>query len=210
MDRKSLFIFDLDGTLVDAYKAVWKSLNFALKKLGLPTVTLEKVKKNVGRGDRLFVETFFPHGESGKALKLYRAHHKKALLSFSKLKPGARRLIDLLRKEGRRTALASNRPQMFTNIVLKRLGLKLDYVLCADRIGKRKPDPKILLEILKKFRVRRKAAVYIGDMDIDMETARRAGIDAVFVTGGSSTLKSVRKYRKKVVRSLTELVKLYH
>lgn len=208
MNRKSLFIFDLDGTLVDAYKAVWKSLNFALKKLGLASVTLEKVKRSVGRGDRLFVETFFPHGESSRALKLYRTHHRKALLSFSRLKPGARRLIDQLRKKGKKTAVASNRPQMFTNIILRRLGLRPDYVLCADRIGKRKPDPKILLEILHRFRIKRKNAVYIGDMDIDMETARRAGIDAVFVTGGSSTLRSVRKYRKRIIRRLRELVDL--
>lgn len=212
MKTKSLFIFDLDGTLVDAYEAIEKSLNFVLKKLRCPTVTLEKVKRNVGRGDRLFIETFFPSIDVGEVLKIYRAHHEKSLLRYSRAKPGARKLLRLLKKRKRLIAVASNRPSYFTDIILKRLKLEdlVDYTLCADRIKSRKPDPKILNLILKRFKIKRQGAVFVGDMDIDVETAKRAGMDAVFIKGGSSTLASVRKYRnKKVISNIMDVARLY-
>lgn len=208
---KQLFIFDLDGTLVDAYQAIEKSLNFTRRQFGYKRVPFQKVKRSVGRGDKLFVQTFFPFEESEKALKIYREHHKKTLKIYSRLKPFALMLLGRLRKKGKKIAIASNRPRYYTNIILKTVGIGkyLNYVLCADEIKSLKPKPKILFEILKKFKIDKEQALYIGDMDIDLETARRAKMDFVFVRGGSSSLRDLGGYkRKKIVRSLKELIRL--
>jgi phosphoglycolate phosphatase len=212
ISQKKLFIFDVDGTLVDAYRAIEKSLNFTLKKLGLPPVSYQEAKRNVGRGDTLFIETFFPRGNPQRALEVYRAHHEKALLVYSKLKPYAKQVLNVLKNKGMILAVASNRPAYFTDILITKLGIKgyFDCILCADEIKSPKPNPKILNTIVKRFHVRRKETVFVGDMDIDLETAQRAKIDAVFIKGGSSTLQSVKKYaNKKIVASLKEILSLY-
>lgn len=213
MIKKKLFIFDLDGTLADAYKAIEKSLNFTLQNLGLKKVSYEEAKRKVGRGDKVFMETFFPANAISKALLMYRAHHKKALKIHSKLRPYAKELLRTLKHKHKLIAIASNRPSVYTNLILKSLGIKkyFDIVLCADEIKSNKPDPKILKVILRKLKVKKSDAVFVGDMDIDLETAKRAKIDVVFIKGGSSHLRSVRKYKnKKVITSLKEILDLYN
>jgi len=210
--KKQLFIFDLDGTLADAYTAIEKSLNFTRRRFGLSPVAYKLAKKKVGRGDKQFIQTFFSKEQLPAALAVYRNHHKKALKNYARLKPYAKMLLYLLKRKGKIVAIASNRPFYYTNIIIKKTGIGkyLDYVLCADQIQSHKPKPRILKDILKKFRFKKEQAVYAGDMDVDLETARRAKVDAVFVRGGSSTLKDVKRYRnKKVVSSLRNILTLY-
>ena len=203
MGQKKLFIFDLDGTLADAYTAIWKSLNFTLRKLNYPRAGFQKVKINVGRGDRAFMEVFFSNKDVDKALAVYRLHHEKALRRYSRARPYAKRLLGFLRKKEMRIAIASNRPRYFTDVIMKKTGLKkfVDYILCADQINSPKPDPLILRLIMRKFNVKKKETVYAGDMDIDLETASRAGVDAIFVRGGSSRLSDIKKYKNVLIVS---------
>jgi len=211
--KKTLFIFDVDGTLVDAYQAIEKSLNFTRKKLGYPMVSLAQVKKKVGKGDKRFIATFFNSSDRKKALTIYRYHHKKSLLKYSKLKPYAKSLLSTLRQRNKILSVASNRPQYYTLILLNKLGIKKYFsgVYCADKLKSLKPNPKILNIILKRFNLQKKEAVYVGDMAIDLETAKRAGVDAVFIRGGSSSLQEVKSYpNKKVVANLNKILKIYN
>ncbi|MBN3040931.1 MAG: HAD family hydrolase [Candidatus Omnitrophica bacterium] len=212
MKRKQLFIFDVDGTLVNSYRAIEKSLNYTRRQFGYSSITSEKVKKSVGRGDKPFVGLFFPQVHVEEALKMYRKHHEKALIRYSCLYPRTKQLLSSLKKRKKILAIASNRPAYFTNLLIKSLDIKkyFNAVYCADKIKSLKPDPKIIEIILKRFCKKRKEAVYIGDMDIDMETAKRAKVDAVFKKGGSSSLISVKKYKKRVIKDLTELLFFYN
>lgn len=209
MTAKKLFIFDLDGTLVDAYTAIRKSLNYTLKRLGYRPVSFARAKRNVGKGDKAFMEVFFRPGDVEKALAIYRCHHETSLKKYSRLKAYSSKFLRALKKRGKKIAIASNRPRCFTNIIIKALKIDLlvDYILCADEINSHKPKPKILNMVVKKFGVKKGEAVFVGDMDIDMETAKRAHIDAIFIKGGSSTLADIKRYKvKKVIRSLKELI----
>ncbi len=212
MVLKKLFIFDLDGTLADAYRAIEKSLNFTRKRLGLSGVTYQESKRKVGRGDRVFMETFFPPEKINRALVIYRKHHKQSLKVYSRLRPYAKQALAELKRKEKIIAIASNRPSFFTNLILKTLGISkyFDMVLCADEIKSIKPNPKILNVLVGRFGVLKKEAVFIGDMDIDLETAKSAGIDVVFVKGGSSHASVAGKYKNaKTVSSLKEITALY-
>jgi phosphoglycolate phosphatase len=213
MPKKRVFIFDLDGTLVDAYQAIAKSLNFTRNKLGYPKVGFKKIKHSVGGGDRLFSKMFFDKEDTEDALRIYRRHHRRALLKFSKLKPNAKKVLSSLKTRKKILAIASNRPKHYTDIILKTLGIKKYFkaVCCADQIKSLKPNPKILNILIKRFEVKKADTVYIGDMGIDLETAKRAKIDAVFMKNGSSTLDEVKKYKnKKVISNLSRLLVLYN
>lgn len=210
---KKLFIFDVDGTLVDAYRAIEKSLNFTRKKFDYPEVSLLTVKRNVGKGDKLFIAEFFDKKDRKKALAVYRDHHRRSLLRYSKLKPYAKHMLYNLRRKDKILSVASNRPKHYTLILLNKLKIKryFDSIYCADQPKSLKPAPKMLNSTLERFKIEKNDAVYVGDMAIDLETAKRAGIDAIFTKGGSSSLKEVKKYRnKKVISGLREILKMYN
>ena len=192
-----LVIFDLDGTLVDAYKAVAGSLNYTLRELDLAPVDDDTIKRTVGWGDRHLVGTFVPRKDVDKAVSIFRRHHSRALKEGTSFLPGARLLIVDLKAKGFLLAVASNRPARFTQIILKHLGARdlFDHVLCGDKVASPKPAPDILEAILKKFSLSPGQALYVGDMAIDVEAGKRAGIRTVAVTTGSNTRKEVARLR---------------
>ena len=210
--KKKLFIFDLDGTLADVYTAIERSLNFTRNTLGYSNVSYRVIKRSVGRGDRLFMEAFFGSEDIIRALRIFRKHHKESVRRYSRLMPFAKQLLKKLKERKKYVAIASNRPTVFTNRILKVLDIKkyIDYVLCADRAKRIKPCPDMLINIIRRFKVSLEDAVYVGDMAIDLEAARRAKIDSVFVKGGSGVVKEARAYAKaRIISSLGEILRIY-
>ena len=210
--KKKLFIFDLDGTLADVYTAIERSLNFTRNTLGYSNISYGVIKRSVGKGDRLFMEAFFEPEDTARALRIFRKHHKESVMRYSRLMPFAKQLLRKLKDKGKYIAIASNRPTVFTNRILKALDIRryINYVLCADKAKRIKPYPDILINIIGHFKVSPKDAVYTGDMTIDLEAAHRAKIDGVFVKGGSGFIKEARAYRKaKIISSLREILRIY-
>ena len=205
MTKIKLVIFDLDGTLADAYEAISKSVNFTLQKLGCPKASYLKIRKAVGWGDRRLLAAFIPEKDMDAALSIYRRHHRISLKKYSRLMPYSKGVLEYLRGNNIKAAIASNRPTEFTNIILRRLGLRkyFDYVLCADKLPKGKPHPEILLRIMKKLKIKPRQVVYVGDMTIDVETARNAGVISISIGGGSSSLSEIKKARPfRIIKSL--------
>jgi phosphoglycolate phosphatase len=192
-----LVIFDLDGTLVDAYAAITHSFNYAMKRSGYPAQSPLTIRRAVGLGDKQLLAAFVEKKDLDKALEAYRKYHAFDLKRYARLLPGARRVLSLLKKRGYRLAVASNRPTRFSQIIIRHLGIKqyFDYVLCADKIKCGKPSPEILHTVMRKLGVTAAQTIYVGDMVIDAQTARNSEVKAVIVTGGSSTLSEIRKER---------------
>jgi|CXWL01.1.fsa_nt_gi phosphoglycolate phosphatase len=186
-------IFDLDGTLVDAYKAVERSMNYALKQAGFPKVSAHTIKRSVGWGDRQLIEGFVGREHSPVVLDIYRRHHTESLKTGVKFLRGAQEILIDLDRDGYILAIASNRPTRFTKIILKILKMDayFDCVLCADKISRPKPYPDILKFILKKYKLRSKEALYVGDMTIDVKTGNSARVKTVAVLTGSSTREEI-------------------
>lgn len=212
--RKDLFIFDLDGTLVNAYISIKESLNYSLKLLGYPPVDLETVKRSVGRGDYLFIKRFFKEEDCRRALRIYRNHHKDSLLKYVRLNKYARWLLYNLKRRRKIVTVASNRPTKFTKIIIQHLELNkyIDFSLCADTQERLKPDPYMINKIRERFNIEKEKSVFIGDMVIDLQTAKNAQIDFVFVEGGSSHREEIRKIKYKnvvIVENLRDIAKLY-
>ena len=195
-----LIIFDLDGTLIDAYKAVDESVNYVMKELGLPRVSKQQIVRSVGWGEMHLLRRFIPPEKMKKATWLYRRHHPTSLIKSSRLLPGAKRLLDHLRKRGYLLAVASNRATRFSRLVTRNLEILeyFDCVLCRDKVRRPKPYPDILRGILKKLKVEPARAVYVGDMTIDVQAGRRARVKTIAVPTGSSTrgeIKRLKPYR---------------
>jgi len=194
-----LIIFDLDGTLVNAYPAVSQSVNYTLNVLGFAPRTHADIKRSVGGGDRKLMVHFVGEKLADQAIAIYRPHHSKALQARGavRLLPGVLTTLKFLKAKGYKLAIASNRPTKFTRIILKVLGILkyFDMVLCADKAEKPKPYPQILWAILKRLKVQRQEAVYVGDMTIDINCAHKARIRVVAVATGSSSKKELKELK---------------
>jgi len=197
-----LIIFDLDGTLVNAYPAVHASINHTLKAMGLPPRSAAVIKSSVGWGDRHLLETFVGKANVEAALKIYRRHHATALKTKTGVRflPGAKAMLAFLKRSGYRLAVASNRPTEATLLILKVLGARayFEAVLCADKAQRPKPHPDMLIEIMRLLKVRKEETLYVGDMTIDVLTGRGARVRTVAVATGSSTpaqLKQLKPWR---------------
>lgn len=206
-----VIIFDLDGTVLDAYGAIEKSLNYTLKKLNYPPASKLRARRAVGFGDRNFIERFFKNADAKEALRIYRRHHKKALLKHSFAKEGARRVLGLFKKQGYKLAIASNRPQRFSDILLRHLKLRkyFDIVLCAKDRTEIKPRPKLLFKIMRRLNIEKPDAIYVGDMIIDVQAGKNAGIKTIAITGGTSFKYELKRERPfRIISRLSQLLKI--
>ncbi len=207
-----LIVFDLDGTLVNAYEAIVKSFNYTMRKLHYPLMDAYIIRRAVGWGDKFLLKKFVKENDLIKALSIYRNHHKQALVKWSVLLPQAQQALIYLKRKGYKLAVASNRPARFSRILIRHLGIKkyFDYVLCADKLRNIKPHPQILREIMKKLHAGPKETVFVGDMAIDAITARRAKVRAIIVTTGSSSISEVKKEEPyRVIKKLSSLLKVF-
>ncbi len=192
-----LVIFDLDGTLVDAYQAVSIGLNNSLKQLNYPQADDQAIKRSVGWGERSLMEAFVKPEDLDTIQAFYREEHKKALLVGTKFLPDAQKLLYELKEKGYQLAIATNRPSWSTSIIIKYLEIYdlFDYILSADMLDTPKPAPDILWQLLHKFSVTEEEVLYVGDMTVDVETGSRAGIKTVVVLTGSSSKEEFEAFK---------------
>ncbi len=195
MENIKLVIFDLDGTLIDAYVAISSSFNYVMRRLGLKMQNASLIRSLVGHGDADLLKPYVSPGDLEYALNLYRNHHKTSLLRHTYPYPYARGLLRTLKAKGYKLAVASNRPSKFSRILLKHLkiGNFFDYVLCADQSVRAKPHPEMLNKIVKRFKFKKSQVLYVGDMVIDAQAGRRAKINTIVVTSGSSSKLDVKR-----------------
>lgn len=206
--RIELVIFDLDGTLVDAYPAIVSSFNKTLKMFGLAKQPERTIRRAVGWGDGNLLKPFVPKQRLAQALDIYRAHHRISLRQETKFLPGALEMLRFLKQGRYKIALASNRPTKFSHIILEHLNIKryFDCILCGDKVKRAKPYPDILRLILEKMKLGPSSAVYLGDMTVDVLAGKRAGIKTIAVTGGSSTRKELEQLKPyRIIRSVKGL-----
>lgn len=187
--RIKLAIFDLDGTLVDSFPAIADSINHMMKKMGKAPVSLRTVKRAVGWGVSTLVNTFVTEEKAAEALELFRAHHDRRLREEIPLLPGVKTLLPFLKGQGCVLAIASNRPAPFCHLILRGLGMDhyFDHVICGDDVRRAKPYPDMARAILRASRIPAREAIFTGDMSVDIECGRAAGMFTIAVPTGSCT-----------------------
>lgn len=185
-------IFDLDGTLLDTLEDLTDSVNYAMKQFGMPTHALEAVRTFVGNGAPKLIERAIPQGKENPSyeaiLSVYKEHYAKHCEDKTHPYEGVPELLALLQEQGYHLAVVSNK---FDGAV-KRLCEKYfkGYIMVAigesERV-KRKPAPDTVYQALLELGCEASRAVYVGDSEVDIQTAGNVPMPCVSVLWGFRT-----------------------
>lgn len=183
-------IFDLDGTLLNTIEDLANACNYALTTLGYKTHDVEKYKTFVGNGRYKLVERMLPEDKRSienieKALDLFDSYYENHMIDMTKPYDGIMEMLDCLINRGINIAVVSNKPHEFTTEVVKNyFGNRFEVVYGHKKNTKEKPDPWAVLEVIDEFKVNKDECLYVGDSEIDINTAKNAGVKSVGVEWG--------------------------
>ena len=190
-----LVIFDLDGTLLDTREDIAASCNYALRMCGCPERKLEEYNMMVGRGICNLFRSALPEDKRTEEMVLemkshFVPHYNVHLADRTKPYPGIIRMLDSLAEKGISFAVASNKYQEGTEILVRKYfsGYRFTTILGQREGHPLKPDPAIVYDAMNSIEgLTEDHTVYCGDSDVDMKTGQNAGVRTIGVAWGFRT-----------------------
>ncbi|MCI7273273.1 HAD family hydrolase [bacterium] len=182
-------VFDLDGTLLDTLGDLAGSVNYALRKHGLPECSLQEVRSFLGNGIVRLMQGAVKNAVQGAAFEevfqTFRSHYLEHCLDTTQPYPGILPMMEKLREAGVKMAIVSNK----LHPAVQELSQRFFAELVTSAVGesetvRRKPNPDGVLRALMEMGSRPEEAVYVGDSEVDWETARNAGLRCALVCWG--------------------------
>ena len=184
-------IFDLDGTLLDTLDDLKSAVNYALDQMGFPSRTRKEVKAFVGNGVAKLMERAVPSGTSSqdtaRALSLFKSYYALHSKEMTAPYPGIPETLKALRDKGCKLAVVSNKFDAAVKALAQDYFPGLINLAAGENEAQgvpKKPDPAMVLQTLETIGVSPKQAVYVGDSDVDLQTAKNAGLPCISVTWG--------------------------
>jgi len=183
------YIFDLDGTLLSSLDDLAASTNYALRWAGMPERTLEEVRMFVGNGVKLLMERAIPDGQQNPRFEevyaKFREHYLKHNLDRTHPYDGVLELLAELKRRGKKLAIVSNKFYAATQDLALHFFADTIEVAIGERENiRKKPAPDTVLEALRQLGASKDGAVYIGDSDVDVMTAKNSGLPCISVLWG--------------------------
>lgn len=186
--RKAV-IFDLDGTLLDTLEDLKDATNAALASQGMPQCTLDQVRRYVGNGVRKLMIRAVPDGENNplfeQTFAAFKEYYGEHCLDHTAPYPDVLNVMKELKAREIKIAIVSNK----LDSAVKELNEKFFSEYTSAAIGEmegvaRKPAPDMVEKALREIGVNKSDAVYVGDSDVDIQTAKNSGLDCISVTWG--------------------------
>lgn len=185
-------LFDLDGTLIDSRKDIAAAANVSRRLFGLAPLPEDTIGSYVGNGIMYLLVKSIESGDPDRlkeAHRIFKDYYRDHAVDATVVFPGAFELLEMLKKKNVKMGVVSNKPQEFTDLILKKLGL-WDYFEVSfgpEATVNKKPHPEPLLTALEKLGSTPSEAVMIGDSTVDIEAARAAKMLVGVLTHGYGT-----------------------
>ena len=182
-------IFDLDGTLLNTLMDMTDSVNFVMDEFGFARRTVAEVRRFIGNGILRLMELCVPGGkESDKlqpAYELFKRHYAEHCLDKTEPYPGVINMVKTLKARGYKMAVVSNKFDIGTKaLVKKHFSGYIDTAIGETPGIRKKPAPDSVFEAMGILGSSKEKTVYIGDSDVDIATAKNAGLNLINVTWG--------------------------
>lgn len=187
-------IFDLDGTLINSLEDLADAANYGLGIMGIKSHPVESFKTFVGNGtiklcERALAGVTDDSSYVNRLHTLFSDYYNAHCTDKTRPYQGVTELLDKLKQNNMLIAVASNKPDEFSKHIVKKIfGENIFSVIMGKSpLRDTKPSPDIIFEILKNLGVSRNEAIMAGDSDVDILTARNAGIASIGCTWGFRT-----------------------
>jgi len=195
MTPANLLIFDLDGTLIDSKRDIATAVNLTFRDLRLPEKPREMIYGYVGNGVRQLIIDAVESDRPARvepALQIFRRHYLKHLLDETRLFPGIEKALG--HYKDKQKAIVTNKPTAYTEKIIEGLQIKhhFDLILGGETDVPLKPQPDMLLKVLKTLGIHPDDAVMIGDSLNDIHAARAAGVRACGVAYGFGAANEIK------------------
>lgn len=187
--QKSLIIFDLDGTLINTVKDLNIAVNFSLEKHGFVTRSIEQTTKDIGNGVAKLIERSIPDGRNNPAYDIcladFKTYYSEHYFDYSRPYPQVLKLLIKLKAKGYHLAVVSNKFNEGANKLITHYfpGI-FDIIQGEDKNYPTKPNPAMINHVIETLHIEKEKCLYIGDTEVDYESAKNAGIDVVLVAYG--------------------------
>ena len=185
------YIFDLDGTLLDTLGDLAASVNYAMRTHGMPEHSVDEVCRFVGNGVCRLMERAVPGGAAHPAFEAafatFRRHYMEHSLDTTRPYKGIPEMLQELKRRGRHTAVVSNKFDAATKELCRHFFPDTIDVAVGEHEAegiRKKPAPDTVLQALSQLGVGQEGAVYVGDSDVDIQTARNSGLPCISVLWG--------------------------
>ena len=183
------FIFDLDGTLLNTINDLAASTNYALRSAGMPEHSVDDVRRFVGNGVKKLMERAIPDGlnnpDFDETYATFRKHYLKHSLDTTKPYDGIPEVLAELKRRGKKLAIVSNKFYAATQELARHFFPDTIEVAIGERENiRKKPAPDTVLEAMRQLGVGKEGTVYIGDSDVDIDTAHNVGVPCISVLWG--------------------------
>ena len=207
--KYELIVFDMDGTILDTLEDLKNSMNYTLKLHNMPERTLDEIRSFVGNGIRRLIELAVVEGTCSEKIdeihKDFMKHYEVHCADFTRPYNGVNDLIKTLRNRGYKTAVVSNK----ADAAVQDLCIQYFPGLFDLAIGERpeiakKPAADMVNLALEQLQVSKENAVYIGDSDVDVATARNSNLDMIAVDWGFRTRKFLMEQGAETIVSNPE------
>jgi phosphoglycolate phosphatase len=194
----NVYIFDLDGTLLDTLQDLANSVNYALRQHGMPEHSIDDIRRFVGNGVRLLMERAVPDGAQNPLFETvfdsFRQHYMQHSLDTTRPYDGISELIHELKNRGCQMAVVSNKMMAATQELVHHFFPDIPVAIGEHEAAgiRKKPAPDTVFEALRQLAVsdsqlainQQPTAVYVGDSDVDLATARNSGLPCISVLWG--------------------------
>lgn len=186
---KKLVVFDMDGTILNTLDDLKDTLNYALGQYHFPARTLEETRAFVGNGIHKLIERAVPEGTDAqtveKVFDTFLEYYQIHCMDQTRPYPGIVSLLQSLKEAGLLTAVVSNKADAAVQELCERFfpGL-FDFAVGEHEGVQKKPAPDMVQLALRTLGTQASDAVYVGDSDVDLATAKNSGLDGIIVTWG--------------------------
>lgn len=202
-------IFDLDGTLLDTIGDLAEAVNYALEKTGYKRISVNTIKTYVGNGAGLLIARSIPQGFENEKYELCKKAFSEYYMSridvFTKPYEGIMELLGRLNDAGIKTAVLSNKPDGAVKKLAHKYFKGMENAAFGEREGiKRKPDPSGVYDIMERLGAAADETVYVGDSEVDIETAANAGIRCICCAWGFKGQKFLEEKGAKYIAKKPE------
>ncbi len=197
------YIFDLDGTLLSTLNDLAASTNYALRWAGMPERSVEEIRMFVGNGVKLLMERAIPDGINNPKFEetyaKFREHYMEHNLDTTRPYDGIPELLRELKGRGKKLAIVSNKFYAATQELAKHFFPDTIEIAIGERDNiRKKPAPDTVLEALKQLDASKAGAVYIGDSDVDIMTAKNCELPCISVLWGFRDKEFLIKHGGKI------------